>query len=181
MRLLPVKLLPVKLIVCGLPGTGKSTTCRLLSQVLGLELLETDRELVNNYALLTGEQLTCREIYRKIGEPEFRNFERRILLSCAPGKQIIDLGGGILTHPENAKVIQSLGVVFYLKNDRDAVYGQLMTKGLPAYLNPQEPYESFLKLAAEREPLYEKYAHVTIDCTGLSPQEIVDEITTTRH
>ena len=29
---------------------------------------------------------------------------------------------------------------------------------------------------AEREPIYEKTAHVTIDTDGLSPDEVADEI-----
>lgn len=166
----------MNIILCGLPGSGKSTVGKLLAQKLKRELFETDRQLESLYESSFGEKLTCREIYRKLGDKAFRELERKILLSFKGASSILDIGGGTLTDEDNAKIIQSLGLVVYLKDDRKAIFERLMKKGLPAYLDSNAPYESFLKLAETREALYAQCAHATISCVDLTPEQVVGQM-----
>lgn len=166
----------MNIILCGLPGTGKSTVGKLLAQKMNRDYVETDRQLESLYESSFGEMLTCREIFQKQGEKAFRELEKQILLSFNGSSTILDIGGGTLTHAENAKIIQMLGQVIYLKDNRQAIYERLMKKGLPAYLDPKAPYESFTKLAETREPVYARSAHATIDCAHLTPERVVEQI-----
>jgi len=168
----------MNLILCGLPGSGKSTTGKLLAEKWGWETLETDREVEKRYAERSGESLTCREIYKKIGEKEFRQLENKILSSLNVERHIIDIGGGTLNDPDNVKAVKALGSLVYLNvSDKKKLYLQMTHKGVPAYLDQANPFTSFLKLVAEREPIYEQAADIKIDVTGLKPAEVVDKIT----
>lgn len=166
----------MNIILCGLPGSGKSTASKLVAQKLKKGHFETDQELESLYERSFGEKLTCREIYHKLGDKAFRDLEREVLLAFKGASAILDIGGGTLTDADNAKIIQSLGFVVYLKDDRKAIFERLMKKGLPAYLDPKAPYDSFLKLAEVREPLYSRYSHATIECVGLTPEQVAQQI-----
>lgn len=166
----------MNLILCGLPGSGKSTTSQLLAKRLGKQCLETDRLLENLYVQQTKEKASCREIQQKIGEGPFRQLENKVLASLPGENCVVDLGGGTLTKAENAQIIKRLGRLIYLKVDREVVFHRLMAKGTPSYLDPERPFETFLALAESREPLYQKYADSTIEATLLTPQERVDAI-----
>lgn len=168
----------MNLILCGLPGSGKSTTGKLLAEKWGWQTLETDKELERHYAESSHEVLTCREIYKKIGEKEFRQLENKILSSLSVERHIIDIGGGTLNDPANIKAVKALGSLVYLDvSDKEKLYLQMTHKGMPAYLDKDNPFTSFLKLVVEREAIYEQAADIKIDVTGLKPTEIVDKIT----
>lgn len=166
----------MNIILCGLPGTGKSTAGKLLAKKMNKEYVETDRLLESFYERSVGEKLTCREIFQKLGEKAFRELEKQILLSFNGSSAILDIGGGTLTHAENAQIIQRLGQVIYLKDEREAIFERLMKKGLPAYLNPDAPYDSFIQLAETREPIYARSAQATIYCAQLNPEQIAAQI-----
>lgn len=166
----------MNLILCGLPGSGKSTTCRLLAQRLGCPLLETDQEIEQMYAKQTGQKANCREIHKHLGEAAFRELENRVLSSFQGTHHVIDVGGGILTHAENAQILKKLGTLIYFKVDREVVFQRLMEKGTPSYLDVNHPYESFIALAKTRELLYQKYADIILEVTNLTPSGAAEKI-----
>ena len=160
----------MNLILCGLPGAGKSTTSRLLAKRLGWPLIETDELLEQKCGA------TCRETHLKIGENRFREIEFEILQTLSGTHQIIDIGGGMLTYPPSAELLRTFGRFIYLQVDLAVAFERKLRQGMPSFLDPKNPYKSYLKLALQRELIYERYSNLTIEATALSPTAIVESI-----
>ena len=94
----------MNLILCGLPMSGKTTVGKLLAQHLKWDFIDTDRCLEKAYEQQSGEFLSCREIYKKLGEGPFRVLEQERLAALAVnGSSVIALGGGCLKEPQNRR------------------------------------------------------------------------------
>ena len=164
-------------ILLGLPGTGKTEAGKHLAAYLKWQHIDTDYCVEKYYEATSGTLLTCREIHKKYGIKVFRELETTVINTLVDVKNnVISLGGGTVTIPENIKALKTLGNFIYLKNDRRVIFERLMTKGMPSYLDPLKPYESFSKIADEREPIYLACADIQIDTGSLSPAEIASKI-----
>lgn len=165
------------IILCGLPGTGKSAAGKILSAKLGWQYIDTDLYLEKFYKGLTGDFLSCRDLYKKIGDAHFRDLENQMLSGMSKiEKSVISVGGGTLNDPRNIEILRKLGKIIYLKNDRKVIFERLMSKGMPAYLDPKNPFQSFEAMADTREKIYKSVADITYDTGKLSPEEIATEL-----
>ena len=128
---------------------------------------------------VTGEAVTCRQIFVQKGGPFFRELEKKVIARIGqnpPKLGIISLGGGAVETAENIEIFKSIGLLIYLKTDLKELFKRINRKGLPAYLDPKDPFSSFEKLATKRNPFYEKAADIEINGALLSPDEIASEI-----
>lgn len=165
------------IILCGLPGTGKSETGKRLAARLGAEYIDTDVYLEKFYKKLTGNGLTCRELYRIVGEKKFRELENQLFRSWEKiENSILSIGGGTLDHPDNIPILKQIGPIVYLKNHRRVIFERLIKKGLPSYLDAANPFESFEKLADKREKIYELTADIVFDTGSLTPDETARQL-----
>ncbi len=76
--------------------------------------------------------------------------------------------------PEAMEHLRQIGTVVYLKLSYEEIedrLGDLNARGVTV-----KEGQSLKDLYAERIPLYEKYAHVTVECDGQKIREIVAEI-----
>lgn len=160
---------PVNIILCGLPGCGKTSIGKILAEKMGRPFLDTDVVLEQLYIVLTEQQLSCRQIAAKEGMQFFNELEHNILSLLVKDEckgHIIATGGGILSHPGNIHLIQKLGNVVYIKASSQEILKRLLTKGMPTYLNSEDPEGSFSALAMKRTPLYEQVCSTTVDISG---------------
>lgn len=166
------------IIICGLPGIGKTETSKALSGLLDWNYVDTDEYLEASCSQEYGKQVTCRDIFKIVGDYGFRKLENGILRKLGKSANcVISIGGGTLTSDENRGLIKSLGTLVYLKNDIGVIYKRLIKRnGVPAYLNSENPYEAYQNLAKIREPIYEKNADITILTQEKTPLEIALEI-----
>lgn len=164
-------------ILCGLPMSGKTTIGKLLASRLGCNFIDTDRLIENAYAEKTGKRYSCRQIFLEDGEGKFRELERQQIASLNGIRgHVIAVGGGTLMNPENRVVLQSIGNLIYLKTAEDVLWERMQRRGIPAYLDPLNPEKSFRALAEKRTPIFEQAAHLTIDTTNLSLEEVINII-----
>ena len=150
------------LVLVGMPGCGKSTVAKLLSQKTGRECVDTD-SLVE----LCGE--TIPQIFAKYGEDEFRNRETQAIKSVAKEQgKIIATGGGAILREENRIALRENSTVIFL----NAPLETLATKGRPL----SKDYETLCKMYEKRLPLYLETADLTVEVDP-DPEVTVRRIT----
>ena len=90
----------------------------------------------------------------------------------AENTAVLALGGGTVTVPDAVGLLQENTLCIYLKASLETIQGRLegQTQGRPL------ADDHLPQRLAEREPLYEKAAHITLDTDGISPEALVDEI-----
>ena len=139
----------LNIVLVGMPGCGKSTAAKTLSQSLGRELIDTDELIKEN----EGREIP--EIFKDNGEEYFRNAESLAVKHA--GKQsgkIIATGGGAILRDENKAALRQNSVVVFLKRD----LSQLDTEGRPLSIN--NPLEEMYK---KRLPHYEAVCDITVE------------------
>lgn len=139
----------LNIVLVGMPGCGKSTAAKTLSDMLGRELIDTDDLIREN----EGREIP--EIFKDNGEEYFRNAETAAVKFA--GKQsgkIIATGGGAILRDENKEALRQNSVVVFLKRE----ISQLDTEGRPLSLN--NPLEDMYK---KRLPHYEAVCDITVE------------------
>lgn len=165
------------IILCGLPGTGKTEAGKSLASRLEVEFMDTDNHLELYYERLTGNSLKCRQIYQQVGDDAFRRLENDLLSSWGTvTNKVISIGGGTANTLENRMLLKEIGILVYLKNDRKVIFERVLRKGAPAYLDPDDLYGSFIKMAQKREPVLEAAADRIIHTGSMTPDEIAEKI-----
>lgn len=120
-------------------------------------------------ALLEKEhQMSGPELYKLVGEQEFRALESKIIFSLPKTAAVISLGGGSLLRKENAQHLKTLGKIIYLKASFSTLERRIQKT--PLFIKTSL-YETYL----ERLPIYEKYEDLTIDTDREDPLLILQE------
>lgn len=138
------------IVLIGMPGCGKSTVGKHLSEKLDRELLDTDNEIVKS------DGRTIPEIFSAEGEPFFRKLETETV--TAVGKQlgrIIATGGGAVIKKENRDALGQNGTIIYLKKDLSL----LSLDGRPLSKNE----DAVRKIYEARKDTYEAFADFTVE------------------
>jgi shikimate kinase len=159
---------PVAVLI-GPPGAGKSTVGPLLAALLGAEFTETD-SLVEAAA---GKPVS--DIFISDGEPVFRDLERRAVAQALAGRPgIVALGGGAVMDPGTRELLAAHRVVYLQTGFTAAVKRVGLDTPRPLLL--QNPRARMRELLAERLPVYEALARITVTTDERDPQEVADEI-----
>ena len=154
----------------GFMGSGKTTVGKVLADFLGCPFMDLDDLVVKK----AGKSIP--DIFAQDGEPAFRQLEAQVLRKTvekyAESTAVLALGGGAILAPASAALLHEKTVCIYLRASLDTLLQRLSgeTAGRPL------ADEAMASRLAEREPIYEETAHVTIDTDGLSPDEVADEI-----
>ena len=144
------------LILIGMPGSGKSTVGVLLAKALGYDFLDVDLVIQHREGALLQELLNTR------GTAAFLACEEEAVCSIHCEGHIIAPGGSAICRPRAAEHLRSLGPVVYLKvplSELEQRIHNMATRGIA-----MEPGQSLSDVLAFREPLYNKYADLIIDC-----------------
>ena len=149
-----VRRMQTTVFLIGMPGCGKSTIGKAVAKASGREFFDTDKEITRAVGRTPSEIITTD------GVDAFRRTETEVLRSLSSKcGAIIATGGGIVTRPENLRLMQQNGIVVFLERD----IKQLSTKGRPLSAGGVD------KLWAEREPMYRRFADATYKVRGFKP------------
>ncbi len=164
---------PVIFLV-GYRGTGKTTVAGLLAGRLGWSWVDSD-DLIERQA---GGSI--RHIFEAEGEAGFRRRESAVLEEmCGLGRHVVATGGGVILSAENRRRLKSAGRVVWLTADPHVIRKRLEADRTTAARRPVLTVGGLAEikeLLRAREPLYRAVAEITVDTTGLSPEDVADAI-----
>ncbi|WP_319521625.1 shikimate kinase [uncultured Desulfosarcina sp.] len=153
------------LILIGMPAAGKSTVGVLLAKRLGIAFVDTD------LLIQTGEGRLLQEIISRHGIEGFRTIEENYLLQVPPDCGVVATGGSAVYSQRAISHLRSLGPVVYLRIGLAALKERLGSLDERGVL--RAPGQTIDGLYAERSPLYEKYADITVSTANITPDRVV--------
>lgn len=153
----------MNIVLIGMPGAGKTTITKLLSNKWNKEYLSIDQEIEKK------EQLPIKEIFLLYGEKHFRDIEQSITqqIGLCQGK-IIDTGGGIVLNESNIFSLKKNGILVYIDRGLDNIQ---LNKERPLAQN----YSDLKQLYQQRKDRYERYCDIKID-NNLSIHQVLEKI-----
>lgn len=159
------------IVLTGFMGTGKTTIGQLLAEELHRQFFDTDQ--------IIEERLDAKisEIFKKIGEPKFREFETQtIALISSLEDCVISCGGGAVVNPVNVKYLNKNGIIINLYASPEHLVKRLHEYDTrPLLKQMANPFEGIKKLLAQRQKAYEKCAFA-VNTDDLSPEQVVEKI-----
>lgn len=143
-----------RIILIGMPASGKTTVGRAVAQALSLPFHDCDREVER----LTGR--TIPEIFAAEGEEVFRAVESHALaaLCTAEAPCVIATGGGAVLSAENRRLLRRSGTVFWLDRDLENIMSTDRS-GRPLLSGGAEALRTLYK---NRRDLYAACAHLLV-------------------
>ncbi|MFZ0266535.1 shikimate kinase [Caulobacter sp.] len=145
------------IVLVGLMGVGKSSVGRRLATALDLPFRDADNEV----EAAAGRSIP--EIFAELGEPAFRDGERRViarLLDEPP--HVLATGGGAFVNPETRALIKSKAVAVWLKADLELLARRVGRKEGRPLLKGRDPMAVLREHAQLRYPAYGE-AHLTVE------------------
>lgn len=155
----------------GMMGAGKSTVGRLLAQQLNYQFVDADREMEAR----SGVPIPT--IFEIEGEAGFRR--REIVLLGELTQQagiVLATGGGAILDAEMAQALRQRGLVIYLRASADEIFRRTRQDRSRPLLQTADPRTRINELLAEREPLYEKAAHLVFQSAASNPRRLVTRL-----
>lgn len=156
------------IVLIGMPGVGKSTIGVVLAKKLGYSFVDSDLVIQDKYGKL------LHELIEEHGVEGFWQIENDVNASLELHKSIIATGGSAVYGEDAMEHLRRIGTVVYLQLSCEEIaerLGDLTARGVTLRSG-----QSLEDLYAERVPLYEKYAHVAVDCTGKMLREVVEDV-----
>jgi shikimate kinase len=155
----------------GFMGVGKTTVGKLLAKQLGYGFVDMDVEIEKN----TGMAIS--EIFRLNGESRFRELESKLVDELSSKNDlVIACGGGVVADADNADKLRTSSRMVYLTATVEAIIRRTSVDKSRPLLNVTDPVETATRLLEERDPVYKKYAEITVNTTDIAPEKVVSAI-----
>lgn len=157
------------IVLIGMPGCGKSTCGVLVAKSLCMDFIDTDLIIQKN------EGTSLQSIINGKGNEYFAAAEERAICRTVFENAVVATGGSVVYSEKAMTHLQENALVVYLKISFDTMVkriSDMTSRGI--LLRNGETIETMFE---EREPLYEKYADLIVDCDGKKIEDTVFKIT----
>lgn len=156
-------------ILIGMPGAGKSTVGHLLAQSWNRPFVDTDR--------LIEERWGCglQDIIDREGLDVFLRKEEAVISELTLSGHVVATGGSVVYSPQGMANLAEIGQLIWLDVPLPEVEKRLATamEGRGVAMNG---HQTIAGLYNERQPLYERYAHIRVLNSGKSAEAVLGEI-----
>ena len=158
----------MSIILIGMPSCGKSTLGVLLAKRLGYRFIDSDLLIQEKEGKLLHEIISEKGVFG------FIDVENQVNSMISDEKAVIATGGSVIYGEEAMENLKRLGKVVYLKLPYEEMCrrlgdfshrGVVMRKG-----------NTLEEMYAERAPLYEKYADLTVDVCNAGLTDSLERI-----
>jgi shikimate kinase len=152
------------IVLVGLMGAGKTSVGKRLAQRLGMPFIDSD------HAIEESANMSIPDIFKSLGEAEFRAGERRVIARLlSENQQVIATGGGAYMDAETRLRIREKGVSLWLKAELPVLMKRVLRRQDRPLLANADPEATMRDLINRRYPIYAE-ADITI-LSGDQPHE----------
>ena len=135
----------------GFMGAGKSTVGHVLAELLGFELIDTDKVIESR----AGRRIS--EIFATEGEAGFRQREVDLVRELETSdKQVIATGGGLVVDPENLASLGRHSLVACLWASPEIIYERVRHQAHRPLLQTPDPLGRIRELLNHRAVYYKR-------------------------
>ena len=157
----------------GFMGSGKSSVCAVLKDMLAMDSVECDDEIVARAGM------SINDIFDKYGEEHFRDLESEVLASYASCQQtVISCGGGAVLRQKNIDTLKTHSRIILLTASPQTMRDRIGDSDDRPKLRGKKNVKAIAEMMAEREKLYQDAADVVVDTDGKTVLQICEEIIT---
>ncbi len=159
------------IVLTGFMGTGKTTVGQLLAEELHRQFFDTDQIIEEKLGA------SIKEIFKKIGEPKFREFETEtIALISNIEDSVISCGGGVVVNPVNVTNLRRNGIIVNLYASPEHIFKRLYEYDTrPLIKQMLNPFDGIKKLLAQRQKAYQQ-CDFAINTDNIGPEDVVKQI-----
>ncbi|QMW23477.1 shikimate kinase [Sandaracinobacteroides saxicola] len=160
------------LVLVGLMGCGKTSVGKRLAVRLGRRFVDADD------AIELAAGMSVREIFERLGEPAFRDGERRViarLMAEAREPTVIATGGGAFVDADTRALILARGTAIWLDADVPTLVARTAKRPTRPLLVGRDPAAVLAELARVRNPLYAE-APIRVMSRSAAHEATVDAI-----
>lgn len=149
----------LRLFITGLKHCGKSTAAPIIAESIGCEAADGD-----DLMLPLIDTPTVREYYRRHGKDAFMKVELEAVRGYVSSHQsfVISLGGGAADNGALMDFIKASGTVVYLRRAENVLMERILAKGMPAFLDPEDPRGSWHAIYERRDAIYSQMADIMV-------------------
>jgi shikimate kinase len=151
------KSLKTSISLIGMAGAGKSSSGLALASKAGMNFVDSDQLIETQY------KETLQSILDKYGYIKLRKIEESVLSNIDFHETILATGGSAIYSSKAMEYLRANSCIIFLD-----VPLELILKRVPSFLDrgfAKEPSQSIEDAFAERQELYKKYSHHTIQNT----------------
>ena len=155
-------------LLIGMPTSGKSTVGVMLAKEICYDFLDTD------ILLQRREKKMIQQMLDEDGLEAFYKVEENALLAVDADETVISTGGSAVYSEKGMENVCKNATVIYLELPLEEVYQRienLHSRGIAGL-----SHKHFSKIYLERKALYEKYADITINASGLNKDKLLKKI-----
>jgi shikimate kinase len=158
------------IVIVGLMGAGKSCIGRRLAARIGRPFVDADAEVE------AAAGCTIAEIFERLGEPAFREGERRVMTRLLDGPpSVLAAGGGAFVDADTRRLIAARSISVWLRADLEVLVKRTSGRSHRPLLNGGDPRTVLRDLMDRRYPIYAE-ADIVVDTVDQPPDTMVDEV-----
>ena len=156
------------IILIGMPASGKSTVGVVVAKRLGYEFVDTDLLIQKQ------ENRLLKEIIAEEGNEGFLRIENQVNRDLQVEKAVVSPGGSVVYCEEAMQHFKEIGTVVYLKVSFEEINSRISNaKNRGVVLKDGQTLKD---LYDERVQLFEKYADLTVNESGLDLEDTIDKV-----
>lgn len=142
-----------KLILIGMPGSGKTTIGKLLAQEYNCSFCDMD-DYISEIS-----QKSIAELFSE-GEDVFRDYETQACKELSiSDKTVVSTGGGVIKKDANMEILKETGVVIFIDRPVQKILEDININSRPLLKNGKD---RLYNLYDERISLYKKFSDIEI-------------------